>query len=85
LPLSNAASKVVASAPTWLDIVIGGGDDYELLFTASPAYEDALTSVGRDVGVPVTRIGGINEGQEVRVIGPEGRAITPTKIGYRHF
>ena len=85
LPLSKAARAAITDAPTWLDTVIGGGDDYELLFTASPSHEDALTSLGRDVEVPVTRIGSINEGQGVRVVGPDGRGITPAKTGYRHF
>ena len=85
LPLSDAARAAITNTSTWIETVIGGGDDYELLFTASPSYEDALTSFGLDVDVPVTRIGTIDGTRGVRVIGPDDREIVPTKIGYRHF
>ena len=65
--------------------MIGGDDDHVLLFTASPSYEDALTSRGPDVDVPVTRIGTIDGTRGVRVIGPDDGEIVPTKTGYRHF
>jgi thiamine-monophosphate kinase len=85
LPLSDAAREAVVDAPGLLDAVIAGGDDYELLFTASPSHQDALISLGREVGVPVTRIGSIDDGKSVRVIDSDGKNITPTQIGYRHF
>ena len=85
LPLSDAAREAVVDAPGLLDAVIAGGDDYELLFTASPSHQDALISLGREVGVPVTRIGSIDDGKSVRVINSDGKNITPTQIGYRHF
>ena len=47
VPLSDAARTAITNAPTWIESVIGGGDDYELLFTASPSNEDALLSSAR--------------------------------------
>lgn len=85
LPLSNAARAAITNTSTWIETVIGGGDDYELLFTASPSYEDALTSLGPDVDVSVTRIGTIDGTRGMRIIGPDDREIVPTMIGYRHF
>ena len=64
--------------------VLGAGDDHEL-FTASPSHEDDLISRGREVEVPVTRIGNIGSGNGVRVIGRDGCEITLTRAGYRHF
>ncbi len=85
LPLSHAARGVVTGAPAWIETVIGGGDDYELLFTAPPSNEQAIISLGLDVGVPVTHIGTINDGKGVRIVGPDGRDMTLTKTAYRHF
>jgi thiamine-monophosphate kinase len=85
VPLSDAASAAVTNAPTWIETVIGGGDDYELLFTAPPDREATLASLGKEIGVPVTRIGSIDGSQGLRVIGMEGREIVPAKVGYRHF
>jgi thiamine-monophosphate kinase len=85
LPLSDAGKAAITNASTWTETVVGGGDDYELLFTASPSNEDALLSLGRAVGVPITRIGSIDCRKGVWVIGHDGREMVPTKIGYRHF
>jgi thiamine-monophosphate kinase len=68
-----------------IETVLGGGDDYELLFTASPSHEDHLISLGREVWVPVTRIGTIGSGNSVRVIGRNGSEITLTRACYHHF
>lgn len=85
VPLSDPARAALANSPDLIETVLGGGDDYELLFTASPLHEDALTSLAREVGVPVTRVGSIDSGNGVRVIGRDGCEITLTTTGYRHF
>jgi thiamine monophosphate kinase len=66
--------------------VLGAGDDHTL-FTASLSHKDDLISLGREVEVPVTRIGNIGSGSgnAVRVIGRNGCEITLTSAGYRHF
>ena len=85
LPLFDAARAAVTNTSTWIETVIGGGDDYELLFTACPSSEAALASLGKEIGVPVTRVGSIDGSQGLRVVGMDGREIVPAKIGYRHF
>ena len=85
LPLSDAARAVLTKAPTWVELVIGGGDDYELLLTAPPSHQEALTSLGRTIGVPITCIGSIDGNKGVRIIGADGQEITPRRTGYRHF
>ena len=67
-----------------IELVLGAGDDHEL-FTASPSHEDDLISLGREVGVPVTRIGNIGNGNGMRVIGRDGCEIALRRAGYRHF
>jgi len=85
LPLSDAARAMLTIAPVWVETVIGGGDDYELLFTAPPSHQEALTSLGRNVGVPITRIGSIDVGKRVRVLDADGQEIVPRTTGYHHF
>lgn len=85
VPLSGAARAALAHEPGLLESVLGGGDDYELLVTAPPEREKDLTSIGRELGVPLTRIGAIEKGAGVRVLGPGGGVIKIVQVGYRHF
>jgi thiamine-monophosphate kinase len=56
-----------------------GGDDYELLFTASPANDAGVADAASRVGVAVTAIGEVTQGSGVYVDGTEQRG------GYDHF
>jgi thiamine-monophosphate kinase len=62
-----------------------GGDDYELCFTAPIASRDAIETIARNVGVPVTRIGSIVEGSGVRAVDASGQAWHPASAGWSHF
>jgi thiamine-monophosphate kinase len=77
LPLSTPARLALAHKNSlWTDI-IGGGDDYEILFTASGTAA---------IGLPgVTRIGRIMEGTGVRFRDSIGNLIKVEAAGYRHF
>ncbi|HXP31454.1 MAG TPA: thiamine-phosphate kinase [Stellaceae bacterium] len=85
LPLSHAAKASLAGEPALLASVLGGGDDYELLFTAPPATEATLAELGARLGVAVTVIGRIEAGQGVRVLDPEGHPVAVPVAGYQHF
>ncbi len=83
VPLSAAARAAVALDSVFWDVVLGGGDDYELLFTAA-IDERGLDGV-RARGVPITRIGQVVAGDGVRVLDGDGRSLTVAASGYRHF
>jgi len=86
LPLSAPAAALVASDPAWLPRLATGGDDYELLFAASPTDAARIAAAGKAAGVAVTRIGGFAEGvPDVSVIGPDGRPMTLPRGGWSHF
>jgi thiamine-monophosphate kinase len=85
LPLSPAAREALARDPARLQAVLGGGDDYELLFTAPAAVEPLLAALAREGGVPITAIGRIEAGQGVRVIDRDGLEIRVKVAGYEHF
>ena len=63
----------------------GGGDDYELLFTAPPAAFEAVESAARDSGVSVARIGSIHAGRGLRVIDERGSAVDIAPRAFDHF
>ena len=85
VPLSAAAQAALAREPARLQAVLGGGDDYELLFTAAPDAEAHLREFAREQGVAITAIGRIAAGQGVTVLDPSGAAIAVDVAGYEHF
>jgi len=70
LPVSAA----LASLPLEFQqrCVLAGGDDYELVFTADAASRDAVRAVGRDVHLPLTRIGIVRAGGGLTLAAPQG-------------
>jgi thiamine-monophosphate kinase len=85
LPLSQAASAAIARDPTRLQSVLGGGDDYELLFCAPSETDGTLTSLARELGLSIASIGRIEIGQGVRVLDAGGRDMRVEIAGYEHF
>jgi thiamine-monophosphate kinase len=63
---------------------LGGGDDYELCFTAPPSRAEEIEAVLEASGTPVRRIGQLVAGQSV-VCRRAGEPYTPAVRGYRHF
>jgi thiamine-monophosphate kinase len=63
--------------------VLAGGDDYELLFTASPAKRDAIAQASRDCCIAITRIGAITPEQGLSLTGEQG--IDAKLRGFDHF
>lgn len=85
LPLSGAAVAALRERPDLRAAVVAGGDDYELLFTAPPEQEPAIMALAARVGVPVQRIGVIEDGAGVLIVDEAGAPIPLKTTGYRHF
>jgi thiamine-monophosphate kinase len=67
----------------WLSFALGGGEDYELLFTAPP---DVMERVTQLLDVPVSIIGEIMVGEpRVGVLDSDGKAISVAHGGWDHF
>jgi len=65
--------------------VLAGGDVYELCMTASMDQRDNFERIGLEAGVPLTRIGQIIAGTELRVMDDAGQFIEPLPQGFDHF
>lgn len=64
-----------------LQVVLAGGDDYELAFTAPAARREAVLAAAQGSGTPVTRIGSIDAEPGLRVLGADVRRFA----GFDHF
>jgi thiamine-monophosphate kinase len=90
LPLSSAARRAIAEEPDLPARLATAGDDYELLFAAPPEADDAIGRLGSELGLPITAIGTIDQGEGekragVRLVDAQGKPIPVATPGYRHF
>lgn len=86
VPLSPAARRRIDGRPDLRHAALTGGDDYELLFTAPAAARDRVIEAAATAGVAVTRMGAIEAGAGVRVVGPDGRRLDGyERGGWSHF
>lgn len=67
------------------DCVLHGGDDYELLFSAPPARDDAVRAAAAAAGVRVTPIGRLVAEPGLLVLDAQGRALAVEARGFDHF
>jgi len=79
-PLSAAAAR--AGRP---DLVLGGGDDYEILFCAAPQDEARVGGLAAELGLPLTRIGRIETGAGVTAVDAKGAPVAIGSTGWKHF
>jgi thiamine-monophosphate kinase len=68
-----------------LDFALAGGDDYELLFTASPDQADEVLAAAEQCGVSVTCIGRITPVAGVQVLDLQGQPLSRRFAGFDHF
>ena len=85
LPRSDSASKLSKTLKNMRGLQLGGGDDYELLFTSRPFSAYSIDDAMREAGVTVTRIGEMEPGEGVRVLDAKKRPIRIDVAGYSHF
>lgn len=85
LPVSPAARAALDLDRSWLASLLTGGDDYEILFAASPEAGDALAALAASTGVPLTAIGRLHDGEGVVIEDETGAALAVTAGGWRHF
>jgi thiamine-monophosphate kinase len=72
--------------PLARDCQLAGGDDYELVFAASPGKRDELAEVAAQLDLPLSRIGRAIEGQgAVRLLDESGQELPITRKGFDHF
>lgn len=85
VPLSMAARQAVLDDPSLLSVVLTGGDDYELLFTAAPEAAVQVGELARAAGLAVSRIGRLQSGDGVAVLDRDGRPLGLAQGGFQHF
>ncbi|GAB1575862.1 thiamine-phosphate kinase [Bordetella petrii] len=80
------ASSLHGLAPATVSrAVLGGGDAYELCFTAAPGDRDRVQAAAAAAGVPVTTIGRIDPRPGIVVADADGQPLADLPRGFDHF
>ena len=70
---------------TVLDLVLSGGDDYELAFTAPRSARDAVQAAAKVSATLVTRIGAIEAEHGLRLVDANGALLERRFASFDHF
>ena len=84
IPLSSHATAFVKATPQLHSLLLNGGDDYELIFTAPHHVSPAIEKLAARLALPLTAIGECTHAAGVRVVNSEGAALALTRSGYEH-
>ena len=68
-----------------LGLLLAGGDDYELCFTASPAMRERVDAIALALGLPLTPIGSINVDTALVVNDEHGTPLAALPRAFDHF
>jgi thiamine-monophosphate kinase len=86
IPLSSAATALLARKAVGIEALISGGDDYEILCAIPGDRMEAFGRAARQVGVGVTAIGGLIAGTAPpSFLDVEGRELALKRLSYSHF
>jgi len=84
LPLSRAYRALAGKAN--LRFALSGGEDYELLFCASPRHRKRIEKLGKLAGVPISRIGACMPAtHDIQVLDAAGAPVALKAQGHDHF
>jgi thiamine-monophosphate kinase len=87
IPLSRSYRKWIHSySRSPYQIALTGGEDYELLLTASPERRKGISILGHSLKIPITWIGEIlPQKKGLIIIREDGKEYYPNYLGFEHF
>lgn len=85
VPLSSNGKKFVKGSKGGLQMLVSGGDDYELIFTAPGENHKTLMNLSEISGIAITAIGRVCSKTSVELLDSEGEKIQLPEKGFKHF
>jgi thiamine-monophosphate kinase len=82
VPLSAAARSALTADASLLEVIMAGGDDYEVLMAVAPQKIEALLAACAALGCPATEIGELTNAAEPTFTGLDGQ---PARFGALRF
>jgi thiamine-monophosphate kinase len=86
IPLSSAAASLLARGAVGIEMLVAGGDDYEILCAIPEDRFEAFARGAGLAGVPVNSIGTVIAGSSApSFLDAQGREIALPRLSYSHF
>lgn len=86
IPVSDEyARRVAGYADEFFADALGGGEDYELLFTSSPGRRDDVREISAALDILITEIGEVVSDPALTVLGRDGKEVSIKRKGFIHF
>jgi thiamine-monophosphate kinase len=86
IPKSEPAAALLSRGVATIEMLLSGGDDYEILCTVAEAHCPALVVDARRAGVALTSVGSvIGETRAPRFLDAQGSEIVLQRLSYSHF
>ncbi len=84
-PRTAFRKRCAALRIKWPDLVLSGGEDYELLFCAGRSQSAAIQRLSNKMKLPITKIGQIRSGCRLICYDESGQELRLKRAGYDHF
>ncbi len=85
LPISEAFGNLLETKADYNDLIWSGGDDYELLFTASAESARLIDQIANKCGVKLTKIGKVTDSRSIKFLDDDGIEVNIKNKSFRHF
>ena len=85
VPLSAGARAALNVEPRLIELILSGGDDYEIAAAVPASRLSALRESARVAGIELTTIGRIEKGDGIAVTGLDGKPLSLSRGSFSHF
>ena len=85
VPISKQLQKILVSKKLNKRLFVSKGDDYQILFTATPSKSRIINKISKSLGIKISKIGKIcSNSQKSQIIDQKGSEIALKNKGYYH-
>jgi len=85
IPLSDDAKNELAKDTSLWPLILSGGDDYEIVFTARSKCTDAVAKLSQELGLQLTKIGVVTPGPGLELVDCTDKLVQVAATGFKHF
>lgn len=85
IPLNPIVRKILNIDRETFNLILNGGDDYEILFSVPNHLEKDVKKISQKLGVSITKIGTLTNNRQVKFLDEKGSCFQIDHKGWDHF